>query len=40
MSRVPTAINSNYYVLDYANWCPTARQTSRLAYLLFICVYL
>jgi len=29
MSRVPTAINSNYYILDFADCCPTVRQTSR-----------
>ena len=35
MSRMPTPINSNYYVLDFASWCPTSRQTSRLAHVVF-----
>jgi carnitine O-palmitoyltransferase 1 len=35
MSRIPVAINSNYYVLDHASWTPTTRQTSRAANIIY-----
>jgi len=31
MGRYPTPINSSYYVLDHARWCPTNVQVSRAA---------
>lgn len=34
MSRVPLAINSNYYCLDNANWRGTTIQAARAAYLI------
>lgn len=38
MSRLPIAINSNYYVMDHSYWIPTKCQISRAAEVVYDCL--